>query len=171
VQIHNNVRQDNLRLEIATLLEDITGADVRNPCKGKFKVNIAMPDASDATLPLRNDNLSNSDSSNGMFRPTTLTSTEYIELVIPEYIKVCMTGDIATIPAGTKFVVGYVGANNNDCKIVGIYGKESFSGILYTFYEQQLKLKQLTKRVIKLEKLHNIIYKGPLIGGETVDGM
>lgn len=171
MQSQNNIRQDNLRLEIATLIEDIADANVRNPCTGKFKVNVSMPDATETTLAVRSDNVANTDRSNGMFSTNTLASTEYVELVIPEYMKVCMTGQLATIPAGTKFVVGYVGANNNDCKIVGLYGKESFSGIIYTFYEEQLKLKQLTKRVIKLEKLHNIVYKGPLIGGETVDGM
>lgn len=171
MQIQNNIREDNLRLEIAELIEPIEDADVRNPCKGKFKININMPKAATGTITIPTNNVINKKKTGNVFGASTITSTEYIEITIPEYIKVCMTGEKAEIPAGTKFIIGYPGANNNTPKIVGLYGIESFSNILYTFYETQLKLKQLTLRMIKLEKLHNIKYEGPLIGGEIADGM
>lgn len=123
-----------------------------------------MPNAEDAIDTISSSNIINR--SRGSLGSSRLTSVEYVELIIPESIKIFLTADQPIIPEGTKFIIGYAGANPNDARILSLYGMEQLSGILYTFYESQLKFIQLTMRIEILEKMHNIKYLGPSIGGE-----
>ena len=163
----NKLREDNLRLEIGTLVEDISDYELRNGTVGKFKITAIMPNATDDTIDIGSGNM-------GLkinpFAPTKIQSSEYIELPIPASLRMYYTALEAKIPAGTRFIVCFTGANLNDSRIIGLYDKEPDNKFIYTYYEMHLKIAQLVERIEDLETIHGIIFEGDLIGGELPNG-
>lgn len=110
----NELNIDNLRLEIAILLEDIS----KKETYARFKIPVIMTEdnvshvssfGSKNVINKRNANISG----------YSVNIENDIKLKVPlEYIYF-YDGDI--IPAGTKFIVAFIGGNVNDIKIIGRY--------------------------------------------------
>lgn len=110
----NELDIDGLRIEIAILLEDIPKKEI----EAKFKIPVLMTEdtishitssGSKNVINKRNANISG----------YSINIQDAISLKVPlEYIYF-YNGDI--IPAGTKFLVAFVGGNMNDIKIIARY--------------------------------------------------
>ena len=105
---------DDLRMEIAFLLEDI---DANNPGIAKFSIPVLSTEDNTGTYITNNNNIINDIKGNSAVAVVKIDN--YIELRVPKEYTVFYGAD--TIPAGTRFIVAFIGGNVNDIKIIGRY--------------------------------------------------
>lgn len=110
----NYLDTDRMRIEIAVLQEDL---DAKKAGWAKFVIPVIMTQDTVLRYTVSNTNILNK-------RNTTLSSSSVnienmIDLYVPQEYTYFSGVDI--IPAGTKFLVCFVGANVNDAKIIGRY--------------------------------------------------
>lgn len=110
----NALYYDGGRIEIAVLQEDL---DAKTAGWAKFKIPVVMTQDTVARVSASNFNILNK-------RNTTLSSAyinieNMIDLYVPQEYTY-FTG-LETIPAGTRFLVCFVGNNINDARIIGRY--------------------------------------------------
>lgn len=110
----NYVSSSNLRLEIAIAQQDI---DAKSPGICKFKIPALVSNDTVGTVYITGDNIINKTLGNSGNIFTKFDNT--IDLYVPKEYTVFYGADI--IPAGTRFIVGFVGANINDIRIIGRY--------------------------------------------------
>lgn len=105
--------QDNLRLELAILQEDVKSQD---PGSAKFKIPAIMTGDSVGSVHATSKNSANKKSYHGK---SNATMDDTYTLEIPrEYTAFC---DKFIVPKGTKFIVAFVGGDINNIRIVGRY--------------------------------------------------
>ena len=126
------IETDNLRLEIAVLKEEIKAFI---PSIGKFTVPSLMMQSQ-----MQGSSSSNSGGNDDM----------YVEIYVP-YEYTFAWGD-ENVPAGTRFIVGSIGANLNDMKIVGRYdantGVPNPSHKLAQYIIQLIMLKEREQEIL-----------------------
>jgi hypothetical protein len=110
----NIFSRDNLRLEIAILQEDV---DPKNPGTAKFKIPTLLTENTVASIQTNSTNIRNK--TNGNLASAGINMENTIEIKIP--LEYTYFYDAYVIPAGTRFIVAYIGANVNDIKIIGRY--------------------------------------------------
>lgn len=136
------ISTDNLRIEIAVLQEEV---NAYNPGKGKFRIPAIMTEDTVAFLHTSNKNILNR--RNGNIKNSPINIDNNIELYIPlEYT--FFYGD-TIVPAGTKFLVSFTGANVNDIKIIGRYDEsvgDPFE-ILTNYINESMKDENATDRI------------------------
>lgn len=109
---------NDLRLEIAILQENINS---QKSGTYKFKIPAIITTNNVSTIYTRANNLANK---NALKSTATMTQfDDCIDLYVPLEHIVFYNGDI--VPAGTKFIVGFVGGNVNDAKIISRYYDDS----------------------------------------------
>ena len=149
----NEINQDNMRTEIATLDEDITidEESVTKTIKGKFKIPVIMTTDTVASVQTSNKNVLNRNNSN--LKGSSMNLNNTISLVIPkEYI---MFYNGTKIPKGSKFLVSFVSANVNDIKIIGRYDgdktdeNDNSDNLLSSYIKL---LKEIDERLKKVEQ-------------------
>jgi hypothetical protein len=143
--MQNTVNQDYMRIEIATLVKDL---EIISSDKGKFNIPVLMTNKDTTTVVSSNSNIVNTSSK----KKSKIDINDYIELSVPIAFKMFFTEN-KYIPKGTRFLVTFVGANVNDARIVGIYDSEPCNNLLYSYYELQEKVKDLTSKVERLESI------------------
>lgn len=112
----NKLYLDGLRVEIAVLQENV---NAKNPGSARFKIPVLMTESKVTTF-VGYSNILNNDR-NANIVNSSISFNDTIELYIPtEYTYFCNTD---TIPAGTKFIVAFVGGNINDIHIIGMYDR------------------------------------------------
>ena len=149
----NEINQDNMRTEIATLDEDIIldEESISKTIKGKFKIPVIMTTDTVASVQTSNKNVLNRNNSN--LKGSSMNLNNTISLVIPkEYI---MFYNGTKIPKGSKFLVSFVSANVNDIKIIGRYDgdktdSDDTSDNLLSSYIKLLK--EIDERLKKVEQ-------------------
>jgi hypothetical protein len=105
---------NRMRIEIAVLQEDISR---ENPGTAKFKIPVIMTEDTVAHITTNNSNILNR--TNGNLANAYVNIENTIDLYVPqEYTQYY---DVDTIPAGTRFLVAFVGGNVNDIRIIGRY--------------------------------------------------
>lgn len=106
---------DGLRIEIAVLQEDIPA---NNPGTAKFKIPVLMTEDTVSHITASGSkNIINR--RNGNISGFTVNIENTISLRIPLEYTYFYGKEI--VPAGTKFLVVFVGANVNDIRIIGRY--------------------------------------------------
>ena len=116
----NNSNQfdiDRMRTEIAVLQEDI---DAKNPGYAKFKIPVIHSDTTIAHITTSNTNIRNKNSGN--IKQSSVNIKDTITLRVPEEYTYFWPTEI--VPAGTRFIVTFVGGNVNDIRIIGRYDYE-----------------------------------------------
>lgn len=113
----NQLDINRMRTEIAILQEDI---NAKNPGWAKFKIPVIMSNNNIAHITTTNYNISNKISGN--IKASSVNLNNSILLRVPEEFTYFWPTDI--VPAGTRFIVTFVGANVNDIKIIGRYDYE-----------------------------------------------
>jgi DNA repair exonuclease SbcCD ATPase subunit len=115
----NEMNQDNMRTEIATLEEDVPISDeaIYRTIKGKFKIPVLMTTDTVASVQTSNKNVLNRN--NGSLKGSSMNLNNTISLTIPKEYILCYKG--TKIPKGSKFLVSFVSANVNDIKVIGRY--------------------------------------------------
>lgn len=112
-QDQSYIAQDNLRLEIAILQEDIKSQD---PGEAKFKIPTIMTGDS-----VGNSNVVSKNSANKYefrYKPN-ITYDDTITLKVPLEYTAFFGKRI--VPKGTKFIVAFIGGDINNIKIIGRY--------------------------------------------------
>lgn len=114
--MHNNnfLDTNNLRTEIAILQEDI---DPKNPSIHDFKIPVIMTSDNVQSIYTPNTNILNRRNANLSNAPIEFKNV--IKLKVPKEYTYFYEGDV--MPAGTKFIVAFIGGNINDIKIIGRY--------------------------------------------------
>jgi hypothetical protein len=158
VESNNSLNIDQLRTEIAILQQPV---DLKNPVKGKFKIPVVMTQDNVSTISTSTRNIQNK--STGAKRSTTMSSENYIEVDIPMNLRFFFS-DKKKIPAGTKFIATFVGANINDAKIIGLYDTEQYTDFIFSYYELEKKFKEVVKRLKKVESLNGISHSDSDMG-------
>ena len=105
----------NFRQEIAILQEEINKYDP--PSDAKFTIPALMGNSNtETTTPNRSSNILNKNNDLGI---TRVTKSNYITLAVPkEYV---INYPEKYVPAGTLFIVGFIGGDITSAKIVGRY--------------------------------------------------
>lgn len=103
---NNNLNIDYLRIEIAILQEDVPSA---NPGRAKFKIPTIITENFSNMMNMRTNIMAGS----------TINIEDTITLNIPTEYTYFYGSDI--VPAGTRFLVSFVGGNVNDIRIIGRY--------------------------------------------------
>ena len=103
---NNNLNIDYLRIEIAILQEDVLST---NPGRAKFKIPTIITESFNDTINVRTH----------VMTGTTINIEDTIDLDIPTEYTYFYGADI--VPAGTRFLVAFVGGNVNNIKIIGRY--------------------------------------------------
>lgn len=116
----NEINQDNFRVEIATLAEDITidKDAIKKTVTGKFRIPVLMTNDTVANVQTSNKNVLNR--TNSSLKGSSMNLNNTISLTIPKEYIMCYKG--SKIPKDSKFMVSFVSANVNDIKIIGRYG-------------------------------------------------
>lgn len=110
----NYIDMDRLRTEIAILQQDV---NAKNPGYAEFKIPVIMTHDTVGYIDTSNKNIINR--RNGNLSASAVNMEETITLYIPtEYTYFCGKN---TVPAGTRFIVSFIGGNVNDIKIIGRY--------------------------------------------------
>ena len=103
----------NFRQEIAVLQETIN--KYAPPSAAKFTIPAMMGSSiKEQSIPNRSNNIQNKNNNLGI---TKTTVSNYVTLPIPkEYV---MNYTYKYVPAGTMFIVGFIGGDITNAKIVG----------------------------------------------------
>lgn len=144
----NGVNLNNLRIEIATLIEAVP---LVNPVQGKFQISVIMTQNSTAITTASTRNIQNK--SAGAQKTATVQNTNYMLINIPMCFRVFFN-NLSAIPVGTRFLVSFVGANVNDARIIGLYDTEVYTGFAYSYAQMQAEIESLKSRVSTLESYH-----------------
>lgn len=111
----NTLDKERLRIEIAVLQENVPA---NNPGTAKFKIPVLITENIVGHINLFNNTI-NKKTGKG----TPVHAEDTVKLRIPlEYTY--FYGE-KVVPAGTKFIIAFVGANTNDIKIIGRYDHSS----------------------------------------------
>lgn len=110
----NYFENDRLRTEIAILQEDILAIA---PGTAKFKIPAIMTEDVVAHISTGNKNILNK--RNGNLSASAVNVKNTISLKVPLEYTYFYGSEI--VPAGTRFIVAFIGANINDIKIIGRY--------------------------------------------------
>jgi hypothetical protein len=113
----NQFDMDRMRTEIAILQEDI---DAKHPGIAKFKIPVIMSNDNIAHITTNNYNISNKKTGN--IKSSAININNYIALRVPEEFTYFWPTE--KVPAGTRFIVTFVGGNVNDIRIIGRYDYE-----------------------------------------------
>lgn len=108
---------NHMRTEIAILQENI---DSKNPGYAKFKIPVINSDDKVAHITTSNRNIMNKKAGNIKASAVNIENT--ITLRVPKEYTFFWPSDI--VPAGTRFIVSFVGGNVNDIHIIGRYDYE-----------------------------------------------
>ena len=105
----------NFRQEIAVLQESIN--KYAPPTAAKFTIPALMGNTSvEKTIPNKSNNILNKNNNLGI---TKTTVSNYVTLAVPkEYV---INYPEKYVPAGTMFIVGFIGGDITSAKIVGRY--------------------------------------------------
>lgn len=137
----NSLNQDYLRLEIATLVNDVP---LKSKTVGKFKINALVQKYANDKRTSRTNNIYNKNVSSG-----TIDSKDSIDITIPIYMRMFFN-NTKTIPKGTRFIVSFIGANINDAHIVGLYDEEAYNHT-YSYFQLVEEFKALRSKVAALD--------------------
>ena len=107
---------DNIRIEIAVLQENIT---CFKPATAKFRIPTLMTEDTVYSATTGYSHIINR--RNGNIGASTVNIENSIDLYVPFEYTFAYGSEDRIVPSGTKFLVCYVGANVNDCKIIGRY--------------------------------------------------
>lgn len=111
---YNDININNLRIEIAILQEDVQSS---NPGSAKFKIPVIMTNDVIGHINTSNNNILNK--VNGNLSASSINMEDTITLKIPTEYTYFYGSSI--VPAGTKFLVAFIGGNINDMQIIGRY--------------------------------------------------
>lgn len=145
----NNLKIDNLRIEIAILKNTVTA---KKTTKGKFVIPVLTHGAQSGKISTANSNISNTIATKS--KTNTINSSDYIELDIPACFRIFFGPN--KIPANTKFLVAFTAGDINQARIIGLYDTEQYKQFAWTYMELQKKVKRLISAVTSLQKIHGI---------------
>lgn len=109
----NMLDKERLRTEIAILQEDVPS---NNPGIAKFKIPILITESINGHISITANTSFGKRSKSNII---SINSEDTIKLRIPTEYTYFYGAKI--VPAGTRFIVTFVGANVNDIKIIGRY--------------------------------------------------
>lgn len=140
MESNNTLPIDNMRIEIATLTEDIKS---NNNKPGKFRIEAIMTKNDTGKVYVSNNNIRNSNTAN--LKSSSINLNNFIELDIPSCFRILYGKN--KIPKGTRFLVGFTGANLNDARIVGLYDTEVYGEYLYNHKQVENKIGEIIDKV------------------------
>lgn len=121
----NQLNIDNLRIEIAVLQENVSA---NNPGTAKFKIPVIMTEDTISHIAAYGiNNIVNKKNAN--ISGYSINIEDTIDLKIPTEYTYFYGKKI--VPAGTRFLVAFVGGNVNDIKIIGRYDYNKDGDIPY----------------------------------------
>ena len=137
----NELNPDYLRLEIATLLKDVP---LKSKIVGKFKINTVVQKYETNRKMTKTSNIYNKNVSSA-----TIESKDSIDIPIPVHMRIFFNNG-KSIPKGTRFIVGFVGADINNARIIALYDQEPY-GQAYSYFQFIEEFKILRHKVAALD--------------------
>lgn len=135
----NSFDFDRLRIEIAILQEDVLA---KNPGVAKFKIPVIITEDTVSHIETSNSNIINR--RNGNLSSSSINIENTIKLKIPTEFTYFYGKEI--VPAGTRFLVAFVGGNINDIKIISRY--DSIDTVIKEESKEEVDLDKLIEEKV-----------------------